>query len=526
MMNGALDSYGLPMSVVPEMAYYAMPPSVQSYNQDPYRQPSHYTATPTSASYGCAPGYSFPYYSPADLPPSETASLGSFQSQSSSGSYSALPLPQSSPDGSVPSSRRVTPPTPLMPPTPISADTARPTSYVHNPYAPVVEPPQPQPSYFLLPQPAHPANPSSYCYEECHPHVAKPQLMSFLPTHPPVPPSQQHSSHHQAPSSYPTASQRQPHGRTLAIEKPSRINPQQFEQIIGSMNEMARTPHGSSYIQACLRDQNQERYRAVCEEILPHVTSLLLDTHGCYVVRTLMEQMTQQDLTGFVHMLVKEENTIFGLCTSSLHSRRIVQFFLDRLDQAQSDLLIEVIVRRCHEVARTQQGCIAIQRVLEVASPERRDQIHDLVQRNIVSYAMDPYANYVAQYMFENGDKERNSECVKEFFVGSTLQLATDKYASNVVEKALHFTTPEAQHCIVTELYGVDPEHLIALIQDSYGNYIIQATITLCCHRDVANIAEKLSPVLSQTPYGHKIASKLERRLKGKTVHPVVPMAT
>jgi pumilio RNA-binding family len=237
-----------------------------------------------------------------------------------------------------------------------------------------------------------------------------------------------------------------------------------------------------------------------------------------------MEQMAKEDLAAFVNVLAREEAVVFELCTNSLHSRRIVQFFLDNLDASACEFLVDVMIKKCNDVSRTQQGCIVIQRVLECAAPDRKKTIFDLVQRNVVSYSMDPYANYVVQYMFEMGDKESNSECVKEFFAGSVNQLACDKYASNVVEKALHFTTPEAQHFIVDELYSVAPERLIAMIQDSYGNYIIQATIALCSFRDVWMIAERLNPVLHMTPYGYKIASKLERRLKGKALNSATPM--
>jgi hypothetical protein len=294
---------------------------------------------------------------------------------------------------------------------------------------------------------------------------------------------------------------------------PTRISPQQFDQMVGSMCEMAHTAHGSSYIQASLRDPSPNRYQAVKDELLPHAAELLLDTHGCYVVRTLMEQMPKEELNAFIKELAKDEAMVFELCTGSLHTRRIVQFLLDTEEPTAREFLSGMMEKRCNDVARTQQGCIVIQRVLDCASPERRKAIYDTVQRNVAAYSMDPYANYVAQYMFEVGDKESNSHCVIHYLKGSIMQLACDKYASNVVEKALHFTTPEAQHAMVTELYDTTPERLMNMIQDSYGNYIIQSTIALCGLKDVWYVAEKLHPVLHMTPYGYKIASKLERRL-------------
>lgn len=372
----------------------------------------------------------------------------------------------------VPYDSSIAPPTPLLPQSPIMH------TYTHDPYSTV-----------------------SYC--SCEGCTRSTSYISG--------PQMHHVSH-----PFPA-----PVERRISVEKSSRVAPVQYSQILGNMYEMAKTAHGSSYIQACLRDFNPERFRDVCKEILPHGAELLLDTHGCYVVRTLMEQMPQNELVAFVKTLSVQEDVVLALCTNSLHTRRIVQFFLERLSSEECEFLVDIMIKRCTDISRTQQGCIVIQRVLECAVPEKKKVIFDIVQRNVTSFSMDPYANYVVQYMFEMGNKESNSECIRNYFAGSVSQLACDKYASNVVEKALHFATPDAQHALVEELYNVGPDRLIAMIQDSYGNYIIQATIALCSFRDVWMIAERLNPVLHLTPYGYKIASKLERRLKGKALNSV-----
>lgn len=406
-------------------------------------------------------------------------------------------MPPPFPD-STPLPQRSSHPSSIPPPMPLGTYT-----YVHNPYAQLPSLPVPQPTPSFDPTYNH------YAYG-CPPGCAQ-CTPAATPLMPPATP----------PTNFmmpPRAISRRVVSSMPNVEKPMRVASNHFEQIIGTMHEMAKTSYGSSYLQASLRDFNVERFHAVCNEILPHATTLLLDPHGCYVVRTLMEQMDKVDLAAFVNVVAKEEDVVLALCTSSLHSRRIIQFFLDNLTAEACDGLVDVIIKKCHEVSRTQQGCIVVQRVLERCTLERKNQIYTLVQRNVVSYSMDPFANYVAQYMFEMGNKESNSQCIRDFFLGNVFQLATDKYASNVVEKALHFASSDAQRSIVDELYDVDAEKLLHMIQDSFGNYIIQATIALCSFRDVWSIAERLQPVLHQSPYGYKIASKLERRLRGKAL--------
>ena len=87
-----------------------------------------------------------------------------------------------------------------------------------------------------------------------------------------------------------------------------------------------------------------------------------------------------------------------------------------------------------------------------------------------------------------------------------------------MVEKALFHVNPEVQHAILAELFSVPECTLHHLLQDSFGNYIIQSSIALATFRDVFFINEKLRKVLTTTPYGHKIEARLDRRLKGKPV--------
>jgi uncharacterized membrane-anchored protein YjiN (DUF445 family) len=178
--------------------------------------------------------------------------------------------------------------------------------------------------------------------------------------------------------------------------------------------------------------------------------------------------------------------------------------------------IVDVMLNQCREIATTQQGCIAMQRVMDCANPEQRQKMFDKIYDHLMEFSHDPFANYVIQYIVEKGEKATTSERIWSHFNGNVTALACNKFASNVVEKALHHTSPEVQHLVVSELYSNSAEFLQGMLQDSFGNYIVQATIALCSFKDVWMISEKLKPILHTTPYGYKIAARLERRLKGK----------
>jgi len=295
------------------------------------------------------------------------------------------------------------------------------------------------------------------------------------------------------------------------------VTDEKFQELIGNMLTTARTSPGSSLLQACLRENKEDRFRAIYSELQPHFDELLLHSQGCYVVRALMER-NRELLDEILQALGHDEQLVFSLCTHSLHTRRIVQFLLEAEKERMCKITADAMIHRCHAIATTQQGCISMQRVLELASPAEKLMLTDKIYENFVVFSRDPYANYVMQYIIENGDTAERATSAKlwSYLKGNITHLACDKYASNLVEKALHHTSPEVQHLIVSELYSHTEESLQALLQDSFGSYIVHATVALCTWKDVIMISEKLSPILHKTPWGCRITARLERRLNGQ----------
>jgi hypothetical protein len=284
----------------------------------------------------------------------------------------------------------------------------------------------------------------------------------------------------------------------------------------GSLEELSRTPTGSSFIQCALREQSDPaNLQVIWTELKPHFFDLLLDAHGCYVLKSIMERLPPEELQLIIISLSQDEQLCFSLCTHSLHTRRLAQFLMER----DPSVLGELLVKKCREVGMTQQGCIVMQKAMDLAPPYLLQQLVNAVIANFISFAKDPFANYIVQHLLEVGEPERSSPLILAAVHGRVTELSCNKFASNVVEKCLFHLTPDAQHQLIVEMYNVDEEQLFQMLQDSFGNYIIQSSIALASFRDIWMISEKLKNVLQRTPYGHKIEARLERRLKGKPVN-------
>jgi len=290
----------------------------------------------------------------------------------------------------------------------------------------------------------------------------------------------------------------------------------------GTMLDISRTPNGSSFLQAGLKS-GPEAHSMIYSELYKNFDELLMDTNGCYVVRALLETLSHASFVEVVSGFAADEQLMVSLCTSSLHSRRMVQFILEHLQPSEVSCIAKVMMKRCRDIAKTQQGCISIQRTLDRCDDVHRKELFAVIAIHCVEFAMDPFANYVIQYMLETG---KMSVEIYYAFAGHFIPLCCNKFSSNVIEKCLYHWSPELQHAVLSEIFSAPDHDVLALLQDSFGNYIVQSSIALASFKDLWEISSRLAPLLPMVPYGQKVESKILRRLRGKTVprDPVAPV--
>lgn len=285
---------------------------------------------------------------------------------------------------------------------------------------------------------------------------------------------------------------------------------------IGRIEQLARTAHGCTTLQNMLKSATTDPQlrAAIASELRPHFHTLLFDPHAAYVVRVLISQMSRDDAVRTVATLCADAEFLCALCTTSLHSRRVVQFFLELLTPAQRSMLIAPICHAQHLVrlALSEHGCVSIQRILDVALPGDREAVLDVVRECLHELAKHQHGNYVVQYMLRHGDVERNSRAVVAAFAPRVVDIACDKFASNVLEKAFDLITPAARAMLVDALYASPQWQLQRLLCDGVGNYIVQASIAHCNAQQIGYVYAQLSPLLPLVAYGSKIDAKLHTR--------------
>lgn len=298
---------------------------------------------------------------------------------------------------------------------------------------------------------------------------------------------------------------------------------EQFLSTIGSIVPAACTMRGRHLLVSIMRLQHLDKIDLIFQEIAPHVSTVVLDPQGCHVVRTLVEFLTPDQVAIFVSYLTPA--VVVELAINSQHTRRVLQTLFER---HKSEALNPVVFAICTDAVRlamTQQGCIAIMRIIEHSLPDQRQHLVQTLIPELPALTMDPYGNYVVQCILQNFEASSCSAIMCTAFAGHWVNLSCNKFASNVMEKVVRIIVGPSRTTLVEELV-LNTQNLQCLMQDGFGNFVLQAVIESSIDpAEYRSMVDCIRPLLHTSPYGHKIDGKLKlkRFMRNGNVVPQLP---
>jgi hypothetical protein len=298
---------------------------------------------------------------------------------------------------------------------------------------------------------------------------------------------------------------------------------EQFIACVGSIVPTACSMRGRHLLVSIMRLQHLDKIETIFQEIAPHVSTVVLDPQGCHVVRTLVEFLTPDQVAIFVSYLTPA--VIVELAINSQHTRRVLQTLFER---HKSEALNPVVFAICTDAVRlamTQQGCIAIMRIIEHSLPDQRQHLVQTLIPELPALTMDPYGNYVVQCILQNFEASSCSAIMCAAFAGHWVNLSCNKFASNVMEKVVRIIVGPSRSALVEELV-LNTQNLQCLMQDGFGNFVLQAVIESSLDpAEYRSIVDCVRPLLHTSPYGHKIDGKLKlkRFMRNGNAMPQLP---
>eukprot|EP00011_Vannellida_sp_DIVA3-517-6-12_P000886 CAMPEP_0114630856 /NCGR_PEP_ID=MMETSP0168-20121206/14107_1 /TAXON_ID=95228 ORGANISM="Vannella sp., Strain DIVA3 517/6/12" /NCGR_SAMPLE_ID=MMETSP0168 /ASSEMBLY_ACC=CAM_ASM_000044 /LENGTH=990 /DNA_ID=CAMNT_0001842393 /DNA_START=92 /DNA_END=3064 /DNA_ORIENTATION=+ len=315
-----------------------------------------------------------------------------------------------------------------------------------------------------------------------------------------------------------------------------------IEEVVGQVYRMCKDQHGCRFLQKKLEEKNARVVAIVFDEVYDYIVELMTDPFGNYLCQKLIEHCNEKQQLLIVQKVASSlvaisknmhgtravQKMIECLCTPAqvqlvvnalkshvveliqdLNGNHVIQRCLNRLSTNDKQFVYDAVAANCVAVATHRHGCCVMQRCIDFASEEQKLQLVQQIAANVLTLVKDPFGNYVVQYVLDLPFRALTSQLIRNFG-GHLAQLSTQKFSSNVIEKCLRAAEPDVRAMMVEELIGQDA--LSKLLQDPYGNYVIQTALTVADsaqrQRLVAAIKPHM-PALRNTPYGKRIQNKI-----------------
>eukprot|EP01065_Artemidia_motanka_P034125 TRINITY_DN4129_c0_g2_i2.p1 TRINITY_DN4129_c0_g2~~TRINITY_DN4129_c0_g2_i2.p1 ORF type:complete len:667 (+),score=114.94 TRINITY_DN4129_c0_g2_i2:120-2120(+) len=197
-----------------------------------------------------------------------------------------------------------------------------------------------------------------------------------------------------------------------------------------------------------------------------------------------------------------------ALCTAVSGRKLCLHVVGLQLPAADLRPFYEAVSASIMNISTDQCGCITIQRLCDAACYGLTQILHRQLIEVTPHIITDPYGNYALQHAVK--EDVVCSQAVAKAIAGKVVELAANKFASNVIERCLQTGPEQVRTLLIPEL--TTPAALDSLMQDAYGNYVVQSCVEHAPLPLLDAIKDQVLARVSRSPYGYRIETKLQRR--------------
>ncbi|CAL9179919.1 unnamed protein product [Musa hybrid cultivar] len=334
------------------------------------------------------------------------------------------------------------------------------------------------------------------------------------------------------------------HAQGISVKLPA--FPLKYDHLMGvrgCMCYIAKDQRGCRFLQRKL-DEGKHQVDLIFNGVIDHAVELMVDPFGNYLMQKLLEVCSEEQLMEIL-LVLKEDPADFVKISLNIHGTRAVQKLIDTLKTRQQIVLVisaiqpgfldlikdlngshvlqhclesfaaednkfifDAATEHCVGIATHRHGCCVLQKYIAHSTGDHLAKLVAEISANGYELARDPFGNYVIQYVLDMKNPLAVANLVAQF-EGKYVQLSTQKFSSNVVEKCLKTFGEDDQATIIVELLSVS--HFEQLLQDPYANYVIQSALENSKGHLRAALEEAICPhagALRTSPFCKRIFSR------------------
>jgi pumilio RNA-binding family len=256
-----------------------------------------------------------------------------------------------------------------------------------------------------------------------------------------------------------------------------------LKDIVNHFVEFSADQHGSRFIQQKLENATVHEKNLVFNEIYPCALNLMTDVFGNYVIQKFFEHGTAEHKRSLGEILT---GNVLQL-SLQMYGCRVIQKALEVISTEQQAHLVKELEGHVIKCIKDQNGNHVIQKVIEQVPAPYTQFIVDTFVDKAYNLAMHPYGCRVIQRILENhsegsplsfrdnlkGSCASPAQKILDELLRCTVSLVQDQYGNYVVQHLLEHGRPEDKHEIVRQLRG----KIVQLSQHKFASNVIEKIV-------------------------------------------------
>ncbi|CCG22071.1 hypothetical protein CORT_0B03630 [Candida orthopsilosis Co 90-125] len=295
-----------------------------------------------------------------------------------------------------------------------------------------------------------------------------------------------------------------------------------FNELDDDIVNLMLDSFGNYLIQKLVECITDEQRLELIKKSRSQFNRIALDSHGTRALQKLIECVgktkDEADVKGdelqdeSARLIIESLAPTIVSLSKDLNGNHVVQKCLISLSNETNQVIYDTIKDNCEVVACHRHGCCVLQRCLDYGNNQQIDALSHEITTKLDIFTADPYGNYVVQYVLTHGDRQ-SIDTIFAYLQSNFYQLSIHKFGSNVLEKSLRLNNTKQSSILIDELLKLSSDQFLKVLNDSYGNYVLQTCLDVAQLDQMTKLNEVLVPLLpdiKSTPHGKRIVNKLQ----------------
>jgi hypothetical protein len=289
-----------------------------------------------------------------------------------------------------------------------------------------------------------------------------------------------------------------------------------LDALLGQVRRLSRDQVGCRLVQQALDEEGTMAATLILNEGLPFWGEAMVDPFGNYLFQKILEKITSEERV----MLIKSVSTRLVNASLNLHGTRSVQKIVELCsiddekgepkdsDESAADILTRALAPAAARLCIDSHGNHVIQRILLKLGHKHAQFVFDAVAESVGDVARHRHGCCVIQRCLDSPPSPARSHLVRRI-VAKALELMQDAYGNYVVQYVLDVCSDDDVHAVCEAVIG----KISLLAIQKFSSNVMEKCLERCTDRVKEHYMQELSNPerireLMMDPFGNYVVQR------------------